>query len=672
MNSRISKFMVFASMVANVLLLFFLFSVLRNSKPSNPNTESLIQERIVYVDKCTNNNKESKPDNVLPSTLSSTQSKCPSTIPTISNNNNLIGDSSVPRIVTATSSGYFDRLENFVGSVHRLYERKAEILKIDGTVTKPPNIGNDPIIKEIASQLPSNMKSNYWLFWTSLLTPDRRPILVYDLGLTSEQRKEVLTWKYVELVAFPFENYPTHFKDLKNFAWKAAVMVLALEKYPSIIFLDSGVELWNRLDLIENILMMKNSFNVVQEGLTTAWKCCGTVGELTHEGTFNALGLKRAEYNNKVMCSGGIQGYIKDSYAYTNVLLPALECAKKEECIAPPGSDLSNHRQDQSVFSLLIHKAGLPCDKDVRLWGNPGNLQDVYPSDEEKKKNVVIYLRKGDKQKPYIPYLLKKKPNAVVVTFAEKQLQIVLDNIELWSTKTIYQPCLQPLSKEIDLIFYSNRKSNNHIISSITNAIYKHGKNKDTNPILKCFRNVHFRFADLSDERDKYPQGPNNQFYDLLLDPQFYNTYDYFFYMEPDCKAIRPNWVNGVNDLTEEYQKVNPNFWIIGSIYRGTLDLGQPLQFRFHTNGNAIYTTDISYRAFSQFIRSDYNFAYDTDPFVFLFEEKHHPFTRHIWNRIVFHDFVQNWWHDNYKESIIRNQFPRTFFIHGGRNEEKL
>jgi hypothetical protein len=32
------------------------------------------------------------------------------------------------------------------------------------------------------------------------------------------------------------------------------------------------------------------------------------------------------------------------------------ECTLRRECIAPEGSDRSNHRQDQAVFTILYYK----------------------------------------------------------------------------------------------------------------------------------------------------------------------------------------------------------------------------------------------------------------------------------------------------------------------------
>ena len=61
-----------------------------------------------------------------------------------------------------------------------------------------------------------------------------------------------------------------------------------------------------------------------------------------------------------------------------------------EECIAPKGSDRSNHRQDQSVLTILFHNAkklkGIPKTKEISsilVNQNPGNRVYLLDSDSD-------------------------------------------------------------------------------------------------------------------------------------------------------------------------------------------------------------------------------------------------------------------------------------------------
>lgn len=53
-----------------------------------------------------------------------------------------------------------------------------------------------------------------------------------------------------------------------------------------------------------------------------------------------------------------------------------IECVKTRECVAPLGSNRSNHRQDQAALSALIHLHGYRCDSHapIRMGGDaPGD-----------------------------------------------------------------------------------------------------------------------------------------------------------------------------------------------------------------------------------------------------------------------------------------------------------
>ncbi|EFC49531.1 predicted protein [Naegleria gruberi] len=541
-------------------------------------------------------------------------------------------DYGVPRIVTATSHDYFDRLENFVGSIHVMYESKGKDLNPRINLKTIPN---DAKIKKVSD----SMGSSYWFGWNTLVEEESRPILVYDLGLTKEQREKCKSWKGVELVDLDFNVLPKHFTELKTFAWKPLVMYLALQKYPSIIFLDSGVELWNRLDKIEDILFTKGYFYVVQEGLRTLWRCCGDIGELTHETTFNRLGLSRKEFGPKTMCSGGIQGYIKDSYAYKNVLVPTLECAWEKECMAPTGSHMGNHRQDQSVFSLLIHKSGLNCETDIRLWGNRGNYVDV-PKDE-----IVLFLRKGAREKQFVGFAEKSKKFAIVLPFSEQTFEALLSNLNLWK-KNYYSPCTSLYRSEfdsesgIDLIFYTNKKLGDSSIRDVSSRI---------EPIRKCIKSFEFKYIDMQDSE----MGNRNQLLRLVQDDSFHSKYHSFFYMTTYSRPIRPNWINAINSIVKDYQHSKPDFWYIGSNNRANFEM-------FNFDASAIYSTDISFRTFLNDIAS----KQQTDPFKDLMEPKNSDFTRQVMSKFIVHDFIQNWLNfPTFSEKIVRDYNLRTYFI---------
>lgn len=95
-------------------------------------------------------------------------------------------------VVTGATEGYYDRLENLVGSLH---------------VWEP-----------------------------------HQALLVFDLGLTAHQLASIRCWRNVAVLRFPFEAFPDHVHDMHTYAFKALAIELALQQHPVALWLDSGLE----------------------------------------------------------------------------------------------------------------------------------------------------------------------------------------------------------------------------------------------------------------------------------------------------------------------------------------------------------------------------------------------------------------------------------------------
>ena len=77
------------------------------------------------------------------------------------------------------------------------------------------------------------------------------------------------------------------------------------------------------------------------------------------------------------MVSGGL--LIMD-YANTTLIesfvMPYYKCAYTQKCISPKGSDIGNHRQDQSVLTAMIAGLGIPCSGSLSYVYHPALWQD--------------------------------------------------------------------------------------------------------------------------------------------------------------------------------------------------------------------------------------------------------------------------------------------------------
>lgn len=227
-------------------------------------------------------------------------------------------------------------------------------------------------------------------------------VVVYDLGLTAADRAQVESWSNVLAVHdVPFDTLPRHVRELRQFAWKPWVMRDALRRYGAILYQDAGQELRRSIDEVRALLARDGHFFVAQDGAATQLRCCGRVGELTHAGTLAALAADEPAVRDALMCAGGIQGYAGEHVdAVQRVLEPALACAMDARCIAPEGATLANHRFDQSVFSILLHRAGIRCQTEPRFWANRGNMRSPgaingITEDHRAQNDAILFSRRG-------------------------------------------------------------------------------------------------------------------------------------------------------------------------------------------------------------------------------------------------------------------------------------
>ena len=251
-------------------------------------------------------------------------------------------------VVTAASSSYFDRLHNFVGSIH---------------------------------------------FWE----PSQR-LVVYDLGLTPQQTAAIGCWHNVELRPFQFHLYPQHVRNLYNYAWKPLMLeqAFALPHVSAVLLLDSGTE-----------LRAPHAFSDIKRSLMERgyWFARQTynVEQRTMPETLTRLGIDVETVRGQPFCAGGLHGFMKGSPAYQEVAMAAFECAKDEACIAPPGSGRATHNFDQSVMSALVYATGRRCDS--RRGYREESMSAATADEANFNADVVLLLRRWHQPKPYVRHV---------------------------------------------------------------------------------------------------------------------------------------------------------------------------------------------------------------------------------------------------------------------------
>ena len=83
-----------------------------------------------------------------------------------------------------------------------------------------------------------------------------------------------------------------------------------------------------------------------------------TTKRWVHPGMLKYLGAEGLDVTN---CNGALVGAARFHRHYADIVEPWVRCARVEACIAPPGSNRRNHRQDQAALTVLAHQAGVAC-----------------------------------------------------------------------------------------------------------------------------------------------------------------------------------------------------------------------------------------------------------------------------------------------------------------------
>ena len=253
-------------------------------------------------------------------------------------------------IITYANKVFFNRLKNFVGSVH------------------------------------------YW-------EPELR-IIVYDLGMCKSQIEDIKRWKNTQVFHFNFSLYPPHVKSLYKYAWKLIILNETFHKYENIFLEDSGQEFRNKIDPIRKRIREEGFFSLQTQDIAKSKK-------LTHPLTEEYLGIKLKIWQ----LSGATLGLKKQhprKETIAKFVETAVNCALKEECIAPKGSSLRNHRYDQAVLSLLAQEYKFNCGGTDGCWVDfKGFSHPPLTMNPKEANDIVLCSRRGQGQ-PYAPFLVRE------------------------------------------------------------------------------------------------------------------------------------------------------------------------------------------------------------------------------------------------------------------------
>ncbi|SDR47114.1 Protein of unknown function [Pseudovibrio sp. Tun.PSC04-5.I4] len=178
-------------------------------------------------------------------------------------------------------------------------------------------------------------------------------ITTYDLGL-SEEEKHKLVGLVDSVEAFNFANYSDYFDINVNageYAWKAVIINRELEKSGTpICWMDSRNILTGRQNVIRRSLGARGYYFTGSNGNIEKW---------THPSMIEYLGLDLAVIGQKRNINACALAFDPNCDPARSLVREWAQLSQVKNCIAPEGSSRENHRQDQSLITVLAYSRDL-------------------------------------------------------------------------------------------------------------------------------------------------------------------------------------------------------------------------------------------------------------------------------------------------------------------------
>lgn len=167
-------------------------------------------------------------------------------------------------------------------------------------------------------------------------------LIVYDLGMTVEQRKNVSNDCNVELRQLDYTKYPPHVKLLGNYAWKPVIAGEVAEQYEVFMWGDASVRVVG--SLVKHVLPLLQNFPFVAGSAFS-----GPIIPLIHDGMIHYLNftLSRMQMRHFGHIEANCWVIWINTMMRNRFLGVWVDCALHKECISPPGSKGGNCRKER-------------------------------------------------------------------------------------------------------------------------------------------------------------------------------------------------------------------------------------------------------------------------------------------------------------------------------------
>ena len=189
-------------------------------------------------------------------------------------------------------------------------------------------------------------------FLHSIPNPYQSQTYVWDLGLSETTLRQIQTKFSMQIRQFPFEQYPPYFNigvAAGEYAWKPVLLWKTAQELGKgqMLWCDAGNRFTGSLESLRKVIQRQGVYSPISAGTIQQW---------THPLCLSYLKVDEWMLGMSPR-NGAIVGFdLEQGWAW-NLLEEWSSLAQIQDCIAPLGSDRSNHRQDQAVLSILYYRA---------------------------------------------------------------------------------------------------------------------------------------------------------------------------------------------------------------------------------------------------------------------------------------------------------------------------
>ena len=180
-------------------------------------------------------------------------------------------------------------------------------------------------------------------------------LVVYNLGLSNDNWSNLQNnFEGCNIIykIFDYSLYPEYVNIHVNFgeyAWKPIIIYdISIEyKNEIIVWMDSGNLILDKLDDFSNYIKENYIYSCISDGCVSKW---------THPLTIQYMNSVDDTLLNNQSKNAACLGF-DTSCEWVNTFISEFKnLALTKECIAPEGSSRANHRQDQSIFSIMFYQ----------------------------------------------------------------------------------------------------------------------------------------------------------------------------------------------------------------------------------------------------------------------------------------------------------------------------